>query len=74
MYSLAEDSSGDQSLFFRIILSDSASAPNRLRKTTQRIMLRIRDETKAEDAGLHTYFNFRSRSEQAELREPAWEP
>lgn len=74
MYSFAEDSTGELSLFFRIILSGSASAPNRLGEITQRIREEIRKETKAEDLGLQTYFNFRSQSEQAKLKEPAWEP
>ena len=73
MYSFAEDVQGDISLFFRIVISDQAAAPNRLRETTQRIITKVLHEIKAEELGLQTYFNFRSRSEQALLREPSWE-
>jgi hypothetical protein len=73
MYSFTVDWTGEQSLFFRVLLSDKASAPHRLRETTQRIIARIQDETKAEELGLQTYFNFRSKSEQEKLREPFWE-
>jgi hypothetical protein len=33
---------------------------------------RFRNEVDAEQLGLHSYFNFRSLCEQAELKEPAW--
>jgi len=73
MYSFAEDVQGNVSLFFRIILSDAAAAPKRLRETTQRIITRVLREIKAEELGLQTYFNFRSRSEQAALKDACWE-
>lgn len=73
MYHIAEDWMGYQSLFFRILLSDQASAPNGLRQNTQRIMEKVLQDIKADETGLRTYFNFRSRSEQAALREPLWE-
>jgi hypothetical protein len=73
MYSFAEDWTGKVSLFFRIVISDAAATPGRLGGTTQRIERKILSETKAEELGIQAYFNFRSRSEQAELREPAWE-
>jgi hypothetical protein len=38
----------------------------------ERVALTIRNEVDAEQLGLHSYFNFRSQSEQAELKEPAW--
>jgi hypothetical protein len=74
MHSYTLDWTGEQSLFFRIIISDAAAAPTRLRETTQRIARKILTEIKADELGLQTYFNFRSQSEQAQLREPAWEP
>ena len=74
MYSFGLDWTGDQSLYFRIILSDKASSPHRLPEITQRVTARILSEIHAHELGLQTYFNFRSQSEQAKLREPAWEP
>jgi hypothetical protein len=73
MYSFAEDVQGNTSLFFRIIISDAVSAPTKLRNTTQRIIAKVLNEIKAEELGLQTYFNFRSKSEQALLRDPFWE-
>jgi hypothetical protein len=73
MYSFAEDWQGNVSLFFRIVIADAAAAPTRLRNTTQRSIEKILREVKADELGLQTYFNFRSKSEQAELREPFWE-
>jgi hypothetical protein len=73
MYSFTENWQGELSLFFRIVISDEASDPDRLRQTTQRIIAMISREIKSGELGLETYFNFRSRSEQAILREPSWE-
>jgi hypothetical protein len=66
-YSLTMDWMGDQSLFFRIVLSNAASSPKRLRETTQHIIAKVLQETNAEELGIQTYFNFRSHSEQAML-------
>ena len=74
MYSFAEDWQGQSSLFFRIVISDAASSTHRLRETTQRIIARVLKEIQAQELGLTTYFHFRSKSEQAFLREPFWEP
>jgi hypothetical protein len=74
MYSFTQDWTGEESLFFRIIISDASAAPNRLSATTKRITSKILSAIEAEDLGLQTYFNFRSQSEQAKLKEPAWEP
>ena len=73
MYSFAEDNQGDFSLFFRILLSDAASNPTTLRDKTQRIRAKVLAEIKASELDLQTYFNFRSKSEQAMLRDPFWE-
>lgn len=73
MYSFAADSMGDNSLFFRIVITDTAAAPQRLRETTQRIINKVLKEIKAEELGLQTYFNFRSTSEQRALKDPFWE-
>ena len=73
MYGFAEDVQGNISLFFRIVISDHAAAPQRLRETTQEIIAKVQRTIKAEELGLQTYFNFRSKSEQAMLRDPIWE-
>ena len=74
MYGFTLDWQGEQSLFFRILLTDAASVPEKLRQTTNKVITKIQTEIKTEELGLQTYFNFRSQSEQSKLREPAWEP
>jgi hypothetical protein len=73
-YSLDLDSTGDDAIFFRVLLSDKASREDRLFETTQRISRKILDVVEPmEKFGLGSYFNYRSVSEQAELKEAIWE-
>ena len=71
-YNFANDWTGDPSIFFKIVLSDDASQKAKRSETAQRVAITILNEVKAEDLGLHSYFNFRSLSEQEKLNEPAW--
>jgi hypothetical protein len=73
-YSLTFDSTGSEAIFFRILLSGRASKPDHLYQTAQRITAKIlRTVDPRERFGIEAYFNFRSESEQAELREASWE-
>ena len=72
-YALTPDSTGASAIFFRILLSDRASRPDRLYERTERITARILAIVQpVEKFGMEAYFNFRSESEQAELRDAAW--
>jgi hypothetical protein len=71
-YNIDVDWSGDSAIFFRIVLSDQASAENRLREVTSRVTHRLFDELPPPDLGLLPYFSFRSHSEQAVLRDEDW--
>jgi len=71
-YTVTADWTGEQSVFFRVVLSDHVSAESRLREITQRILFTVDSEVSPPE-WLRTYFNFRSQSEQAQLREAAWE-
>jgi hypothetical protein len=71
-YSLGNDWTDDPSIFFRILLSDDASRPNRLQEVAERVTQHIIQEVRSEEYGYHAYFNFRSNSEQEKLRDPAW--
>lgn len=71
-FSLGQDWSGAGAIFFRVVLSDAASTPRNLRELTQRVKAAIGDAVKPHELGIEAYFNFRSESEQAELREEAW--
>ncbi len=71
-YSFADDWTGEPSLFFRVLLSDAASKSRKLGEITERIRWGIDKAVKPDEMGLHAYFNFRSKSEQDELQDPAW--
>jgi hypothetical protein len=64
-YHLGEDSTGEPSIFFRIVLPDAAAKEETLTEITGRIATILFDELRPfENWGLHPYFNFRSQSEQ----------
>ena len=71
-YNLGEDWSGDFAVFFRVVLKDSASKRPLLREVARRVTDLILGEVQPQELGLQAYFNFRSESEQAELKEEAW--
>ncbi len=71
-YDLGEDWSGDGAVFFRVLLKDSASERPHLREVARRVAAKIFHEVQPQELGLQAYFNFRSESEQATLREEAW--
>jgi len=70
-YDIGKDWSGDWAIFFRILLSDQAAAC-RLRDVTSRVVRALEERVDFVSLGLFAYYNFRSVSEQAVLREEAW--
>jgi hypothetical protein len=63
-YRLDADSTGEPSIFFRIILADWATAEDNLSAVTGRIATTLFREIRPfENWGLHPYFNFGSSSE-----------
>jgi len=72
-YDLGQDWSGDWAIFFRIVLSDDASATEtRLRHVASKVVWQLADRLDFSSMGLIPYHNFRSVSEQAVLREETW--
>ena len=72
-YTLRDDSTGDPSIYFKVVITDkAASQESKLGEITRRIINTVRDKVKPEDFGLNSYFNFRSLSEHKELNDPAW--
>lgn len=71
-YELGSDWTGAPAVFFKIVLTDKASKPENLRNVTQKVALKIMNEAETDPSGLYAYFNFRSQSEQAQIRDPAW--
>lgn len=70
-YDFGEDWSGDQAIFFRILLSDDA-ADRRLDSVASRVVSGLDQYLDYDGMGLRPYYNFRSVSEQAALREETW--
>ena len=70
-YDISEDWSGEWAIFFRVVLSDDA-ARRRLRNTANKVVLELARRLDFPGMGVHPYHNFRSASEQAEMREEAW--
>ena len=69
-YTIDNDWSGDPAIFFWITLSDEAARPAILSQNSRRIMDSITQRLDPIGQwGLFPYFNFRSESEQAKLRE-----
>lgn len=73
-FSIADDWMGKPSLFFRVLLSDEASRFGIIRKTANRVEKLTRERLQPEQRwDLHPFFDYRSKSEQADLQDPAWE-
>ena len=71
-FEIGFDVMGFASIFFNIVLTDEASSPARLRFVTQQIALTLMNQLKTDENGVHAYFNFRSQSEVAHVKDPAW--
>jgi hypothetical protein len=72
-HSVGADTSGEPSIFFRIVLSDAASREATLADVTGNIATILFEEIRPyENWGLIPYFSFRSQSEQALRNEPEW--
>ncbi len=63
---------GFPAIFFNIVLTDEASRPARLRIVAQHVGLTLMNQLKTDENGVHAYFNFRSQSEVAGIKDPAW--
>jgi hypothetical protein len=69
-YTIDNDWSGDPAIFFWITLSDDAARQTVLSQNSRRIMDLITEKLDPVGQwGLIPYFNFRSQSEQAKLKE-----
>jgi hypothetical protein len=66
------DWSGDDAIYFRILISDDA-ARTRLRETMAEAANMLESSLSLTTLGYYVYYNVRSISEQAALREKSWE-
>src|SRR5450755_4205254 len=71
-YNLQGDNDGDPAIYFRIVLTDSASREESLGDVGDNIENITREEIRPYEKGLYAYFSFRSQSEQAMMNDPEW--
>lgn len=70
-YTIDHDWNGEWGIFFRVVVTEKATRDVRPNLTFN-LLLRLGDRLNWEQLGVMPYFNYRSESEQAQLREPAW--
>jgi hypothetical protein len=72
-YSVGPDSTGEPSLFFRVLLADAYIREETIADLTGRIASALFDAVRPlENWGFRPYFNFRSKSEQDRRPSPDW--
>lgn len=70
---LAPDWSEHPAIYFRVILSDAASRPERLAQVAGLVSSKLIEELGLSKSDLIPYFRFRSQSEQSALKDEAWD-
>ena len=70
---VAQDWSEHPAIYFRVILSDEASRRDRLADVTGVVRGKLIDELRLAELDHIPYFRFRSQSEQAKMRDTAWD-
>jgi len=71
-YDIALDSTGEEAIYLRVLLSDDASREVRLGEVTSRVRAELSNKLKLDDLGFKAYSFFRSESEQATMKDPTW--
>jgi hypothetical protein len=73
-YHTGFDWTGDPAIFFRVLLSDTASLHENLGEITRRVDSELSDELlRMGDYEHIPYVDYRSKSEQDKLKDPKWE-
>jgi hypothetical protein len=72
-YTVGEDWGGDPAVFFRVVLTDQAAWPDNLRGVARRVEGLMQLVMELEYPRHHAHFNYRSQSEQNQLKDPEWE-
>lgn len=72
-FEVTEDWSGEDAVFFRIVLKDAASDLSTIRAVSRRVREEIYSDVQPLELGLQPYFNFRSEAEQKQLKDATWE-
>lgn len=70
--SLGSDWNGESAVFFQIVLADGTPRGQLLNLTRQISQSIVHQVQPLEEWGVLPYFNFRTQSEEARVREPVW--
>ena len=70
-HNIAQDWDGDWAVYFRVLLSDEA-AKTKLRQVTTKVESLLDARLDPLSMDLFSYFNYRTVSEQADIREESW--
>ena len=73
-YTIDQDYHGEWAVFFRVLLSDELASRTRRNEMIGRVISRITDELDLPNLGMMPHFDFRTESEQAELKDKDWAP
>ncbi len=72
-FGFGQDWAGEESLFFRVVVSDSASRRGVIGRVSEQVRQAIVSEVRPWEYGLQYYFDFRSVSECSEVKDPDWD-
>jgi hypothetical protein len=70
--SLGTDWNGESAVFFQVVLADGTPRSQLLNLTKQISQTIIKQVQPLEEWGVLPYFDFRTQSEQARIKEPTW--
>jgi hypothetical protein len=69
---LGTDWDGESAVFFQVVLADGTPRAQLLNLTKQISQAIVQQVQPLEEWGVLPYFNFRTQSEQARIKEPTW--
>ena len=70
---IATDWADYPAMYFKVLIADGASRGARLREVVEKVRMKFTSELGLDSFEHMPYFNFRNESEQAKLKEPAWD-
>ena len=71
-YFTSYDWTGDPAIYFQVLLSDDATKASVLGEVTARVQEELFDKLQLRRSDYAPYFYFRGKSEQDEMKDPAW--
>ena len=71
-YSVGDDWSGDPAIFFRVLLTETASRRDVIGDIAYRVKRVLSDIVYLDSPDYFPYVNYRSESEQEKLKDPEW--